>query len=103
MKRSTDRLLTTHCGSLPRPTPLLDLMTSDEAIDPSAYSEVLRESVADTVRLQVEHGIDVVTDGELSKPGFFTYVTERLSGFEARPEQRTNVWSAEIDAFPEYY
>jgi 5-methyltetrahydropteroyltriglutamate--homocysteine methyltransferase len=55
------------------------------------------------VRKQVECGIDIVTDGEFSKPGFFTYVQERLEGFEARPNQKLTVFEKEIAAFPEYY
>jgi 5-methyltetrahydropteroyltriglutamate--homocysteine methyltransferase len=100
MRGSTDRIITTHVGSLPRPAQLLDALGEPASDD---YPQVLREAVADAVRLQVEHGIDVVTDGELSKPGFFSYVTERLSRFEARPELSASVWSAEINDFPEYY
>ncbi|HYR90619.1 MAG TPA: methionine synthase, partial [Terriglobia bacterium] len=55
------------------------------------------------VRRQVETGIDILTDGEQSKPGFFTYVRERLEGFEPRPQQSRRSWPAEVAAFPEYY
>src|SRR5262249_18211256 len=60
-------------------------------------------AVADCVRQQAETGIDIVNDGEQSKPGFFTYVRERLEGFEPRPGQRMKGWPLEVAAFPEYY
>src|SRR5262247_3896451 len=103
---SPDRILTTHVGSLPRPHDLLDLMKAKLAgasYDRAAYDDLVRRAVADVVRKQVECGIDIVCDGEQSKPGFFTYVRERLSGFEARPQQRRTLFAAELDAFPEYY
>ena len=106
MKRSSDRLLTTHAGSLPRPRELLDLMRekiSGRAHDEAAYDARVKRAVYDAVAKQVRCGIDVVTDGEMSKPGFFTYVQERLSGFEPRPGQGPRKFAAEIDAFPEYY
>jgi 5-methyltetrahydropteroyltriglutamate--homocysteine methyltransferase len=59
--------------------------------------------VADAVRRQAECGIDIVTDGEFSKPGFFTYIQERLEGFEARPDQKMQLFAREVAAFPEYY
>jgi len=70
MKHSTDRILTTHCGSLARPKDLLDLMKAKvigEPYDEGAYTSRVRSAVAETVRNQVEIGIDVVTDGELGK------------------------------------
>ncbi len=106
MKGSTDRILTTHCGSLPRPPELLDLMkarANGQPVDPATYEATLRAAVADRVRQQVECGIDVVTDGEQSKVGFYAYVSERLTGFEARPGDRFTHFSAEVQAFPEFY
>ncbi|HTC91290.1 MAG TPA: cobalamin-independent methionine synthase II family protein [Bryobacteraceae bacterium] len=106
MKRSTDRILTTHCGSLPRPTGLLDLMKAKiqgAPYDRDAYAASVRSAVADVVRQQVECGIDIPTDGEQSKPGFFAYVNERLAGFEARPGPRSAMFQTEVEAFPEYY
>ena len=105
-QQNTDRILTTHVGSLPRPKDLLDLMKArlaGETYDQAAYDARVRQAVADCVRKQVETGIDVVTDGEQSKPGFYTYVRERLDGFEARPHTRANFFAAEVAAFPEYY
>ena len=101
MERSADRIITTHVGSLPRPTPLLDRMKSGER--GAATDSVIAEAVAAAVDQQVAHGVDVVTDGEQGKTGFFAYIGERLTGFEPRPEARGEVWSAEISAFPEYY
>src|SRR5438046_4479606 len=71
--------------------------------DPAAYEARVRSSVAECVRQQVECGIDIVNDGEQSKPGFFTYMRERLEGFEPRPQQRPKGWPLETNAFPEYY
>jgi 5-methyltetrahydropteroyltriglutamate--homocysteine methyltransferase len=105
-QQNIDRILTTHVGSLPRPHDLLDMMKARLAGGPNdeaAYHARVRAAVADCVRRQGETGIDVVCDGEQSKSGFFTYVRERLDGFEARPRQRRTMFAAEIAAFPEYY
>jgi len=101
-----NRILTTHVGSLPRPHDLLDMMKASmegRAIDEAAYRARIRDAVAACVRKQAECGIDVVCDGEQSKPGFFTYVGERLDGFEARPGRQFTMFGAEVAAFPEYY
>jgi 5-methyltetrahydropteroyltriglutamate--homocysteine methyltransferase len=63
----------------------------------------LRQAVIDVVSKQAGCGIDIVTDGEFSKPGFFTYIQERLSGFEGRPNQKMLLFQKEVAAFPEYY
>ncbi len=100
------RILTTHVGSLPRPRELLDLMKARLGGAPyerAAYDEKVRAAVAEAVGQQVACGIDIVTDGEQSKPGFFTYVRERLKGFEARPGMKVPFFEAEVSAFPEYY
>jgi 5-methyltetrahydropteroyltriglutamate--homocysteine methyltransferase len=108
MKQSTHRILTTHCGSLARPTDLLDVMkakVNGEPYDADKYAATLRRSVADIVSKQAECGIDIVADGEQSKPGFFTYVHERLTGFEKKdaPKAAWTQWSGEVAMFPEYY
>jgi len=106
MQRSAGRILTTHVGSLPRPKDLLDLMkakVSGLAYDKGAYDRRVKSAVAECVKKQVETGIDIVSDGEQSKPGFFTYVRERLEGFEERPQQKRKSFAAEVAAFPEYY
>ena len=108
MKHSTDRMLTTHCGSLARPKDLLDLMKAklnNERHDREAYDRRVQRAVSDIVHKQVENGIDVVTDGEQGKLGFYAYVRERLGGFEAKtpPPGGWKQWAAEVAMFPEYY
>ncbi len=84
MKRSTERFLTTHTGSLPRPADLIRTMFAKEEgvpVDPVALAARVRAAVAEVVGKQVEAGIDLVNDGEMSKPSYATYVKDRLSGF----------------------
>jgi 5-methyltetrahydropteroyltriglutamate--homocysteine methyltransferase len=84
MQRSTERILTTHTGSLPRPPTLVETLSALERgtrPDPAAFAEQVRDAVAGVVQWQVDAGIDVVNDGEAGKVGYSTYVTERLSGF----------------------
>jgi 5-methyltetrahydropteroyltriglutamate--homocysteine methyltransferase len=84
VKRSTERILTTHTGSLPRPADLaamLDALDTGGALDPAAFDDRVRRAVADVVRQQVDAGIDVVSDGEQGKVGYSTYVRHRLTGF----------------------
>ena len=105
MKRSTDRVLTTHAGSLPRPDDVLAMLRSGQKGEP--FEARVREAVAEIVRQQVEHGLDVVDDGEVSKPSFVTYATERLGGLELRPAEpiatSSFAGSREHLAFPEFY
>ena len=106
IQQNVDRIQTTHIGSLPRPHDLLDLLKakySGGAYDESALEAKLEASVKETVRKQAECGIDIVTDGEFSKPGFFTYIQERLEGFEQRPDEKRVLFQMEVEAFPEYY
>ena len=106
MQRSSERILTTHVGSLPRPVELLDMMKArlaGESVDEKAYDARVRQAVADCVKQQAEAGLDVLTDGEMSKAGFFVYVKERLTGFEPRPGKGPVLFAAERAAFPEYY
>jgi len=87
MKRSTDRILTTHTGSLPRPpdlAALLDALDTGAATDPAALEARVRRAVADIVRQQVDAGVDVVSDGEQGKVGYSTYVRHRLTGFDGQ-------------------
>jgi 5-methyltetrahydropteroyltriglutamate--homocysteine methyltransferase len=100
MQRSVDRILTTHTGSLPRPQDLIDLMFAKEErrpVDPSRLSECVRASVTTIVARQQRVGIDVISDGEMSKPSYATYVTERLSGFGG-PSKRPKL--SDILEFP---
>jgi len=85
---------------------VLDMMKAKFAgqpYDQKAYDATITKAVADSVRKQVDSGIDIVTDGEVSKPGFFTYIQERLEGFESRPKQKMLLFQQEVAAFPEYY
>ena len=103
MKRSTDRILTTHVGSLPRPQEVVDLLFAQdrgEPVDEAAFDEVLRGAVAEVVGRQMAAGIDVVSDGEMSKISYATYIRHRLSGFTAGEVPRAT--PADLDAFPEY-
>ena len=84
MKRSTDRILTTHTGSLPRPsdlTTMLEALDTGNAPDSAAFEARVRRAVADVVRQQLDAGVDVVSDGEQGKVGYSTYVRHRLTGF----------------------
>jgi 5-methyltetrahydropteroyltriglutamate--homocysteine methyltransferase len=90
MKRSTERFLTTHTGSLPRPDDLVRAMFAKEEgvpVDPAALKARIRSAVAAVVEKQIEAGIDIVNDGEMSKPSYATYIKDRLHGFggESRP------------------
>ena len=106
IQQNTDRIQTTHIGSLPRPHDLLDVMKAKyngKPFDQGDYDALLTKSVSDSIRKQAANGIDIVTDGEFSKPGFFTYIRERLTGFEERPDQKFLLFQQEVAAFPEYY
>jgi 5-methyltetrahydropteroyltriglutamate--homocysteine methyltransferase len=82
MQRSTERILTTHTGSLPRPNDLLELMyAKDEGRDAPGLDESVRRATSEVVQQQVATGLDVINDGEMSKPSYATYVKDRLTGF----------------------
>src|SRR5215467_4189035 len=89
MKRSTDRILTSHVGSLIRPPELIEFLRAQQerqSLDEAAFTKCLANAVADIVRRQAEAGIDVVDDGEFGKTiSWSQYMLERLSGFERRP------------------
>src|SRR5215510_9682446 len=91
MKRSTDRIRTTHTGSLPRPAEMLEALRErferGGHADEAAYERALARNVRAIVRKQAEAGIDVVSDGECSKPSFMAYRAERIGGFEPRVPQ----------------
>jgi len=102
MKRSTDRILTTHIGSLPRPQDLwtmIDAKDRGQPYDSDALSTRLKSAVAEIVRKQVEAGIDIPSDGEQSKPSFTNYVRSRLSGLEGINK---GPFPAPPPAFPEF-
>src|SRR4029077_15756980 len=87
MKRSEQRILTTHVGSLIRPKALLDAGKDRDGARRDAHERELTRSVAEVVSRQVKAGIDVVNDGEFGKSGWANYSLERLSGFEPRPDK----------------
>jgi 5-methyltetrahydropteroyltriglutamate--homocysteine methyltransferase len=111
MQRSTQRILTTHVGSLARPDtliPLLRLKERGQPYDKATFAQLVRDAVAEVVRKQVEAGIDIVTDGEQGKESFFGYINDRFNGFELRPvpvgeEANPRVAGREYLAFPDYY
>jgi 5-methyltetrahydropteroyltriglutamate--homocysteine methyltransferase len=108
MKHSTDRILTTHVGSLARPHPLLELMrlrAAGQEYDQAEFARQTREAVQDVVQQQASAGIDIVSDGEQSKVSFLGYISDRFSGVEVDsvgvPERQ--VWKEELEEFGEYY
>ena len=120
MKTSTDRILTTHVGSIPRPDSIRELLRArldGQAVDPEALAARVKDAVANVVGKQVECGIDVVSDGEMSKTSFIAYTDERLTGFTSMRPDDANVpasntsgsWARRLDtrrewrAFREYY
>ena len=87
MKRSTDRILTTHAGSLPRPDDLRELVTAKankEPYDETRFASRVKSAVGEVVQQQLKNGVDVLNDGEFGKSNFSNYARERLGGFEER-------------------
>jgi 5-methyltetrahydropteroyltriglutamate--homocysteine methyltransferase len=109
MKQSTERILTTHVGSLPRPPDLLAMIQAKErggGFDGEVFASRVKAAVVEVVLKQAEAGIDILADGEMGRFGFIPYVNERLTGLEARPNpggEGTWARSREHLAFPEYY
>ncbi|MBE3604349.1 cobalamin-independent methionine synthase II family protein [bacterium] len=103
MKRSSERILTTHTGSLPRPDDLMTMLRAreaGEAHDAAALAERIRSSVAETVARQARAGIDIVNDGEMGKPSYATYVKDRLTGFEGG--KSAPIFAADLGEFPSF-
>lgn len=108
MRHSSNRILTTHVGSLARPANVLDLLWAKErreAYDTGVFETAVRDAVTGIVKRQRDLGIDVVNDGEQSKSSFLTYIAERLTGFSPSEKQGEDLWveSRETIAFPEFY
>ena len=104
MKLSTDRILTTHVGSLPRPADVAELLLKKEQEEPFDEAELdarVRRGVAEIVARQVDAGVDVVSDGEMSKVAYSTYAKDRLTGFAGDSERRFNLDVAPYPAFRE--
>jgi 5-methyltetrahydropteroyltriglutamate--homocysteine methyltransferase len=109
MQHSTQRILTTHAGSLPRPPDMIDMLLAKaegKEIDEAARAARLPSAVKAIVQKQIELGLDVIDDGEYSKPSFVTYVNERLGGYEIDKNAAPRVaWAGSREAlsFPEFY
>jgi len=108
MKRSTDRILTTHVGSLARPDRQLEFLFAKERgedYDVDEFEASTQQVVDDVVDRQAKAGVDIICDGEQSKSSFLTYIAERLQGFSPCEEQGEDLWmdSRETLAFPEFY
>jgi len=111
MRRSDDRILTTHAGSLPRPDDLREMISArsnGQAYDEGALAVRLRSAVSEVVQNQTQSGIDVINDGELGKPNFTNYARQRVSGLERRnldPRKapRQFIFGRDMQEFPEYF
>jgi 5-methyltetrahydropteroyltriglutamate--homocysteine methyltransferase len=104
MKTSQDRILTTHVGSLPRTEAVVALLEAREnraGFDAAAFDHIIRQAVLDTVKRQVEIGIDIVSDGETSKISYATYVRDRLSGFSEEGSTETPRPHLDVAPFPD--
>ena len=102
MRLSTDRILTTHVGSMPRPQGLVDMLLRKDhgqAYDPAEYARTIRESVAAVVQRQVEAGVDVPSDGEASKVSYSTYMMDRLTGFGGDNKRKV---ALDLAPYPEF-
>ncbi len=103
MQISSQRILTTHVGSMPRPQPVVDILFAEDRgddVDRAAYDQVMRDAVNDTVARQIGAGVDVVSDGEMSKISYATYIRHRLTGFEIGDAPRAT--PKDLDDFPEF-
>ncbi|MGH7927618.1 MAG: methionine synthase, partial [Candidatus Binatia bacterium] len=110
MKRSTDRILVTHVGSLARPNDLMEMLLArndGKSYDSAALARRTREAVAEVVGKQIECGIDILNDGELGKSNFSRYTRERLGGFVERPAgadfKPTSIYGRDMLEFTEYF
>jgi 5-methyltetrahydropteroyltriglutamate--homocysteine methyltransferase len=104
MKRSVDRILTTHVGSIVRPPELLELASYQKGPpkDPVLFAKALADAIVTVVRQQAEAGIDIVNDGEYAKTSWANYVLDRISGFEPSPEKQPFHWlGRDLERFPE--
>jgi 5-methyltetrahydropteroyltriglutamate--homocysteine methyltransferase len=103
MRLSTDRILTTHVGSLPRPRDVVDFIFAQdrgESYDAMKFEATIRHGVNEAVAHQAEAGIDIASDGEMSKISYATYIRHRLTGFE--PGNVPRATPADLDDFPDY-
>ena len=110
MKRSNDRILVTHVGSLARPKDLMEMLMArndGKPFDRDALAKRTREAVAEVVEKQIQCGVDIVNDGELGKSNFSRYTRERLGGFVERPARAdfkpTSIFGRDMIEFTEYF
>jgi 5-methyltetrahydropteroyltriglutamate--homocysteine methyltransferase len=102
MKLSADRIPTTHVGSLPRPRDVVDLIFAqdrNEPVDAAVFDSAVRCAMAGVIRMQVENGVDIPSDGEQSKISYGTCIRHRLTGFEGDSQRPT---PQDLDDFPDY-
>jgi len=103
MKTSNERILTTHVGSMPRPQYVVDQLFAqdrDENYDPAQFDAVMTQAVQEVARKQVEAGVDIISDGEMSKISYATYIRHRLTGFEIAEVPRAT--PKDLDDFPAF-
>src|SRR5271157_4806494 len=103
MRLSTDRILTTHVGSLPRPQAVVDVLFAQdrgEGYDPVKFEEAIIQGVRDAVGHQADSGVDVMSDGEMSKISYATYIRHRVTGFE--PGEVPRATPQDLDEYPEF-
>jgi 5-methyltetrahydropteroyltriglutamate--homocysteine methyltransferase len=108
VKRSTERILTSHVGSLPRPQAFLDATPppgQPAPVDDAAWQAILREAIAEVVHKQAELGVDVISDGEFGKSNWQAYIMERVSGFEGRPVEppKWGYIGQDLETFEDFY
>ncbi len=110
MKRSSERILVTHVGSLARPKDLMEMLVArneGKVYDSGVLAKRTREAVTEVVQKQIECGVDIVNDGELGKSNFSRYTRERLSGFVERPAapdfKPTSIFGRDMIEFTEYF
>src|SRR5271170_5692764 len=103
MIRNTDRILTTHVGSLPRPQEVVDVLFAQdrgEPLEAAHFDATMRRAIDAAVQSQSKVGLDIVNDGEMSKISYATYIRHRLNGFEVGNAPRAT--PQDLDDFPEY-
>src|SRR5258707_7334367 len=105
MKTSTDRILTTHAGSLPRSKALSAMLVKREQrkpYDTAAFAAELERNLDDNVRRQIASGVDIGNDGETPRVGFSTYTTERMTGFGGESKRHATLDATKFPGFPAY-
>jgi len=110
MKRSTERILTTHAGAIARPEDLQKMLVAKnnrKSYDPKVLADRVRGAVTDVVKQQADIGLAVINDGEFGKPNFSNYARERIGGFEERPvaagDYHGMIFGRDLVEFAEYF